>query len=288
MQLDFIEELYEARMTRNSSDVLKLTYNDCCERLYLSLLVLELLRKYPRYVPIAMAYAKKTHDTSYRRFQIHGTDLHNFIYFANGDDEALSKLKDPDSARLVARRTSVPLNGLNRYLTTLGNGQASRTSETFIGIESALRISNADYKSIRRSLMSFQSLTTMDKKRIATRLSIAARAKLRSSDLIVHLEELVAQRDLETSTVKDNEPTVSLPDISVTARDLSLYRYLVGSKNLIGTKKFLEMAKDGKSIPSQFVKSYLPAILIVDNIVKAGPGYVQMLRSLENRAKKNR
>ena len=93
MQLDFIEELYEARMTRASSDVLKLTYNDCCERLYLSLLVLELLRKYPRYVPIAMAYAKKTHDTSYRRFQIHGTDLHNFIYFANGDDEALSKLK---------------------------------------------------------------------------------------------------------------------------------------------------------------------------------------------------
>ena len=178
MQLDFIEELYEARMTRNSSDVLKLTYNDCCERLYLSLLVLELLRKYPRYVPIAMAYAKKTHDTSYRRFQIHGTDLHNFIYFANGDDEALSKLKDPDSARLVARRTSVPLNGLNRYLTTLGNGQASRTSETFIGLESALRISNADYKSIRRSLMSFQSLTTMDKKRLATRLSIAARAKL--------------------------------------------------------------------------------------------------------------
>ena len=92
-------------------------------------------------------------------------------------------------------------------------------------------------------LMSFQSLTTMDKKRIATRLSIAARAKLRSSDLIVHLEELVAQRDLETSTVKDNEPTVSLPDISVTARDLSLYRYLVGSKNLVGTKKFLEMSK---------------------------------------------
>ena len=56
MQLDFIEEIYEARMTRNSSDVKKLTYNDCCEKLYLSLLVLELLRKYPRYVPIAMAY----------------------------------------------------------------------------------------------------------------------------------------------------------------------------------------------------------------------------------------
>ena len=288
MQLDFIEEIYEARMTRNSSDVKKLTYNDCCEKLYLSLLVLELLRKYPRYVPIAMAYAKKTIDQSYKRFQIHGTDLHNFIYFANGDDEALSKLKDPDSARLVARRMSVPLMALNRYLTTLGNGQASRTSDTFLSIESALRISNTDYKSIRRSLMSYQDATTMEKKRISTRLAIAVRAKLRSSDLIMHMEELVAQRDLETNTVKDNEPLVSVPDVSVTAKDLSLYRFLVGSKNLVGTKKFLEMAKDGKSIPSQFVKSYLPAIILVDNIVKAGPGYVQMLRSLENRAKKNR
>ena len=240
MQLDFIEEIYEARMTRNSSDVKKLTYNDCCEKLYLSLLVLELLRKYPRYVPIAMAYAKKTIDQSYKRFQIHGTDLHNFIYFANGDDEALSKLKDPDSARLVARRMSVPLMALNRYLTTLGNGQASRTSDTFLSIESALKISNTDYKSIRRSLMSYQDATTMEKKRISTRLAIAVRAKLRSSDLIMHMEELVAQRDLETNTVKDNEPLVSVPDVSVTAKDLSLYRFLVGSKNLVGTKKFFD------------------------------------------------
>ena len=102
MELEFLEELYEARMTRNSGDNAKLTYNDCCERLYLSLLVLELLRKHPKFVPAARAYAKATKDVNYKRFQMHGTDLHNFIYFVNGDDEALAKLKDPDSARTVS------------------------------------------------------------------------------------------------------------------------------------------------------------------------------------------
>ena len=288
MELEFLSELYEARMTRNSGDTAKLTYNDCCERLYLTLLVLELLSKYPKYMPYAKAYAKKTKDVNYKRFQMHGTDLHNFIYFVNGDDEALAKLKDPDSARMVARRTTLPLNNINRYLTTLSQGLVSRPNETFMSIESALKISNADYKATRRYLQNFSGLNTFDKKKVGTRLAIASRAKLRSSDIIIYMEELLAERDLETRSVKDNEPTISSPDIAVTGPELSYYRFLVGARNLVGTKKFLELARSGNSIPSTFVKQYLPAIQLIDDIVKAGPGYVQMLRSLQKRAKKRR
>ena len=288
MELEFLSELYEARMTRNSGDTAKLTYNDCCERLYLTLLVLELLSKYPKYMPYAKAYAKKTKDVNYKRFQMHGTDLHNFIYFVNGDDEALAKLKDPDSARMVARRTTLPLNNINRYLTTLSQGLVSRPNETFMSIESALKISNADYKATRRYLGNFDRLSTMEKKKVATRLALATRAKLRSSDIIIYMEELLAERDLETRSVKDNEPTISSPDIAVTGPELSYYRFLVGARNLVGTKKFLELARSGNSIPSTFVKQYLPAIQLIDDIVKAGPGYVQMLRSLQKRAKKRR
>ena len=77
-------------------------------------------------------------------------------------------------------------------------------------------------------------------------------------------------------------------NIGVSGQELSMYRFLVGSKNLVGTKKFLELARSGNSIPSTFVKQYLPAIKVIDDIVKAGPGYVQMLRSLQSRAKKRR
>jgi hypothetical protein len=52
------------------------------------------------------------------------------------------------------------------------------------------------------------------------------------------------------------------------------------------TKKFLELALNGKSVPSTMVKGYLPALKMLDDIVTAGPGYVQMLRLLHQRAKK--
>ena len=49
--MDFIQELHEARLTRNTSGLKALTYTDCCERAYLTLLVLELLRRFPITAP---------------------------------------------------------------------------------------------------------------------------------------------------------------------------------------------------------------------------------------------
>ena len=123
---------------------------------------------------------------------------------------------------------------------------------------------------------------------MVTRLLLAARAKLRSSDIIEYLEKLSAERDLEVYRITDPEPKVSVPDINVTGQDLAVYARLVGSKNLMLTKKFLELAKDGKSIPASVVQAYLPAIVMLDNIVKGGPSFISLLRTLENRAQNTR
>ena len=54
------------------------------------------------------------------------------------------------------------------------------------------------------------------------------------------------------------------------------------------TKQFLELAKNGKSIPANVVQAYLPAIVMLDNIVKGGPSFISLLRTLENRAQNTR
>ena len=74
----------------------------------------------------------------------------------------------------------------------------------------------------------------------------------------------------------------------VEARDLINYRLIVGAENLMRVKLFLELAKDGKNIPSAYVKGMKPAIEVLDDIVSAGPGFVQMLRVLHKRAQKKR
>lgn len=285
----FLKDLHEARMTRNERDTRVLTYTDCCERAYLTMLILQLFRNYPKYTGIASVYAKRTAQQKYDTFRINATDLYNFMYYIDGSDEAIQKLKDPTSAKVLAQRTYVPIQDFQRFMIKLKNANEvqSTDQQVFIKFESALSITNSDYKSIRRSVFGWQQLTTKDRKQLATRLLIAARAKLRTSDLIDDLEALVNEKNLETPTVPDNEPKVSVPDITVTAEDLVVYRLLVGSKNMAMAKKFLELAKDGKSIPQQMVQAYLPIIEIIDDIVKAGPGYAQLLRQLQIRAKKS-
>ena len=187
----------------------------------------------------------------------------------------------------VRKRTTLPTMAFNRYLMGLASGRASTMNDqqVFINIESALHITNQDYKDVRRNIFNLQRLATADKKKIVTRLLFAVRAKLRSSDIIRYVEELASVKDLETARISDPEPTVSVPDISVQGRDLALYRYLVGTDNIMLTKKFIELAKQGKPVAPQFVQAYLPAIKMIDNIVKGGPAFVSMLRTLEKRAK---
>jgi len=287
MMLEFVKEIHEARMTKGGGNLNTLTYTDCCERLFLTVLILEVMRKYPGFAGNVKEYARRTdgYDT-YKTYRIHGTDLYNLAYFVNGDDAVLGKLKDPGSAKRLRAKTSFPLMQFNGYIKQLKIGSATKANEFIMRLESSLNITNADYKLLRRNILQYDRLSTRDKQNTITRLLLAARAKLRNSDIIDDFSKLTSVNDLETARVQDNEPKISVPDISPTARDLSLYRYLVGVDNLMKTKNFLNLAKDGKSVPGQFVQGYLPAIKMLDDIVKAGPAYINLLRSLHQRAKK--
>jgi hypothetical protein len=290
--MDFIKDLEESRLTRDSNNVRTMTYTDCCERAYLTLLILELLKNFNSFKKTAASYASKTlGKEDYSQFRTFSTDLYNFVYYINGDKDALSKLKDPGAAEKLRIQTTIPLLGLNRYLKGLTGSatQSTRiTSDFLIKLEKSLHITNADYKIIRRSILNWNKLTQKEKQDIVTRLLFAARAKLRSSDIIDDLSKLAADKDLETSRVKDPEPKVSVPDLTTDSSNLALYRLLVGTDNLMQTKKFLELARDGRSIPSPMVQGYMPIIKMIDDIVSNGMTSVQLLRNVHQKAKKQR
>jgi hypothetical protein len=288
--MDFLKDLHEARMTRNENNVKVLSYTDCTERLYLSLLVLELLRQYENYKPAAQRYAKKTTVyTGYDRFSMSSTDLYNFIYFVTGDKEAIDKLKDPEAAWEQREQTTLPTMAVNRYLTKIANNTTpEQVSSFFMKVESSLGIKNTQYKTVRRDMIAYKKLDHRARQNLVSVLLLACRAKLRNSDIIDDLEKLAADRNLETGRVADNEPTVSVPDISMKGTDLALYRYVVGANNLHMTKQFVEHVKHGKATNSAMNQAYLPAVKMLDDIITAGPAYIQQLRALHKRAKKGR
>lgn len=288
--MDFIKDLHEARMTKDNGSSRKLTYTDCGERAYLTLLALETMRQYPDFKGYVERYCKKTAGFErYKFYRIMGTDLYNFLYFLVGDDSAQDKLKDPASAKKMKKTTFIPIADVNRYIQYVSQGRSpQQISNMLMKLESGLNITNADYKAIRRNLANFRKLTKAEKRLLSTRLIFAVRAKLRSSDIIEDFEKFAAVKDLEKASVVDPEPTVSTPDLATRTGDLALYRYLVGDRNLALTKKFLDQAKNGKAASANMVQAYLPAIQMIDDIVQGGPAYVQQLRSLQKRSKKTR
>ena len=284
----FLRDLHESRMTKDNGNAKKLTYTDCGERMYLTLLALETMRQYPDFQGYVKRYAKKTAGfEQYKMYRIMGTDLYNFTYFLVGSSTAQDKLKDPEAAKRMRATTKLPTAAINRYINAIAQGKTPvQVNNLFQAIETAIKVTNSDYKAIRRNLMNFARLTKAEKRLISTRLIFAVRAKLRSSDIIEDFEKFASIKNLEKASVIDPEPTVSTPDLSVTGAQLALYRYLVGDRNLALTKKFLEQAKDGKAASANMVAAYLPAIKMIDDIVKAGPGAVQQLRAVHKRAKK--
>lgn len=287
--MQFIEEIHEARMTRDASNARVLTYTDCCERLYLSLLIVELLRRFPRYSSSVTDYASRTtRYANYNSFKAGGTDLYNFIYFVSGPPEAQDKLKNPGAAKEMRKRTYFSTAQVNGYLTSIGHGNNPNNAlSILLSAEQSLNITNSDYKTLRRTIHNFDNLSTTEKKKNVTRLLYATRAKLRSSDIIDDLEKLAVEGNFETGLVKDNEPTISLPDIPLDSKDVTNYKFLVGTKNLMLAQKFIDLASKKASVPGNYIVGYLPIIKMVHDIVRAGPAFINQLRVLHKRAQKS-
>ena len=102
-------------------------------------------------------------------------------------------------------------------------------------------------------------------------------------DLERFLDELASLEDPETLS----EDAWSRIEARVEARNLVMYQFLVKPKNLIMIKSFIELSRAGRTIPSPMVKAYAPIVEMIDDIVTAGPSFVQLLKVLHSRAKKS-
>ena len=283
--MDFIKEISEARMTRDQQNMTSLTYSDVGERMYLTLLCLEVMRHYPNYTPFVRNYAKKSQSVA-KTFKVGATDLHNFLYFLQGDEQAIGKLKNPGAAKRQQAMSALPIKDIMSYITSLANGNSPTfPQQTFIRIENGLHINNKDYKIIRRYLSRFRDEHSSIQTNVVTKLLFAVRSKLRSSDIIDDFEQFVSKRDLESNKVTDTEPVISTPDISAPGSSIVYYARLLHKPSYALLNGFLNAARNRRIPTIKQLETYLPIIQMIDDIVKAGPAYVNMLKVVHKRAK---
>lgn len=288
--MEFIKEIHEARMTRNSSDQKSLTYSDCCEKMFLILCMIEVMRHDANNNLFLQDYLRKTTSgDGYRQFRMANTDLYNFLYFVGGDNDAIDKLKDPGSAKQIRRNTQVPIMTINGYLTQVRANPTSSAIQSFnifYQVQNSLRQQTSKYSTLRRDIGNFPKLHISKKQEVITQLLHAAQAKLRASDIIDYYSTWAGSNRLIDPTVKDTEIDISQPDLEKSPSDVSYYRLIVGNENAVRATKFVEYAAQGKATPINFIQSYLPIIQMVHDFVKAGPVAISQLKLLHKRIKK--
>ena len=280
MLTPFLQYVAEGRVIRRQSDLQRYTFQEICEKIYLSFLTLSLLKNFSRTKSFVKTYANQTlvYGT-FDRVRTTANDLHNMLAIVSGDPEIVQKLANKNAAMALRQRQSIPVLAIRTYLRSFSNDYKFLTQ-----LEKALNITDLDYRNLRRAISDYPSLDSKRKQFTATRLLQALRAKLPGTDLQRQAQHFADKQHLELDDVIDAE-TTTVPGSSMSANELSAYRLLVGSSNIRRAKIAVDMAKQGKSIPGPFVSAYLPIMTMIDDIAKGGYTFIRLLQTIHNRAK---
>lgn len=281
MLAPFMKYVAEGRVVRRPGDLQRYTYQEICEKIYISFLSLSLLKNFNLTKSWAKLYARDTISYgTFERVRYTANDLHNMLAVVDGDPDVVQKLANKNTAMALRQRQNIPTLVIKRYLRLLNDDYAFLTA-----LEQALKITNTDYKNLRRAIADFSSLDGRRKKVTVTRLLQAVRAKLSGTDIARKVSEFAKKQDYELDNVLDAEVDAGDDYRKMSGDELNAYRLLVGPVNIRRAKMAVELAKQGKSIPAPVVSSYLPIMKMIDEIANGGFMFVRLLQSIHQRAK---
>ena len=284
MNAPFLKYVVEGRIVRRPGDLQRYTFQEICEKIYLSFLGISLLKNFSQTANWVKSYSRETITYGdFDKVRYSANDLHNMLAVVDGDSAITQKLSNKNAAMALRQRISLPTLAVKRYLRMLNSDY-----EFLASLERALQIKSTDYKNLRLAIASFNTLDGRRKKVAVTRMLQAVRAKLSGTDIARKVEEFSKKQKFELDNVVDAEVEMDADKTELSGAELNAYRILVGPSNVRRAKMAVDMAKDGKGLPSNIVSAYLPIMKMVDDIIGGGYTFVKLVQSIHERAKKAR
>jgi len=282
MLAPFLKYVAEGRVVRRQSDLQRYTFQEITERIYLSFLALTLLKNFDQTAGFAKTYATDTLSFgNFDRVRSTSNDLQNMLAVVAGSTDVVKKLANKNQAMALRQRRTVPVLAIRRYLRDFKGSYKFLTQ-----LETALGITNMDYKNLRRAISDYAQLDAKRKQVTTTRLLQALKAKLSGTDIQRRTQEFADKQKLELDNVVDAERTV--PGQEISPNEIQAYRLLVGAANVRRAKIAADMVKQGKAVPAPIMAAYAPIVQMVDNIAKGGYTFVRLLQTIHDRAKNKR
>ena len=186
MLAPFLKYVSEGKVIRRHSDLQRFSFPEVTERIYLSFLILTLLRNISETKVFTKMYADQTMAKgTFDQVRMINNDLANMLAIVSGDPEITKKLKNKNQAQAMRQRQPVPVMALRRYLRTWEEPYRFLTQ-----LERSLNINDASYRNLRRAIADYGNLNDRSKKQTHTKLLQLARSKLPGTDITKKLQEI--------------------------------------------------------------------------------------------------
>ena len=187
MLMPFLQYVNEARVVRRPNDLQRYTFPDIQERIYLSFLALSLLHSNRNTESWARSYADQT--LTYGGFDAvrsSANDLHNLLAVIDGRADIVKKLRNPNQAEALRQRNTLPTLAVKRYLRKLEDDYRFLAQ-----LESNLKITNAEYRQLRRAVCDYKQLDSASKSKTVKKLLNLAQSLLPGTDITRKLKEIL-------------------------------------------------------------------------------------------------
>jgi len=185
------QEISESRLYRTTNNMRKLTGRDIAELAYLNTLAVYLFLVAKNDTD----YAKKTSRYgNYKNFKTTSTDLYMLGYVIN-NPEGISLSTDEVS---YLNRLQFDANKHYRFIKEISSakGKLQTAAGYLYRLESQLKINNSKLKDFRRSIISWDSLSSSNKKMLVNKMALEMRKLAQGSELVHPLTNMATPTSL--------------------------------------------------------------------------------------------
>lgn len=206
MDLEFVNDLNESSQYRTKHTLQQTNARNIADHAFMDLISLWILYNEYDYAPMALEYAKKTTQFgNFNNYRQSGTDLYITLNILSTKNTDL--LGGGDADEVFLNKINCQYDKVLQFIRKISNNTLKSTvaRQTLQEVERSLKISDSNYRSIRRLAQNWGMINETQKSLVITRLLQFYRAHARRSEMYQLLLDLSKKKGYKVSDAADAE-----------------------------------------------------------------------------------
>lgn len=175
--------------------------------IFLYFIALQILKSNFASAPFAIDYANATNSGNFDDFRQSGTDLYVLIHvlFGKNNNLSINLLDNQAASQVFMQKLNFNITDVKRWLSNIKVIDEDADSRFLLKLETALKIDNGNYKSVRRLAGEWSSLDQTARELTMTRLLQAFQVHATRSELLPVLSRIAKSQNLIIKGVNNPE-----------------------------------------------------------------------------------